>query len=325
MALKLRFWGTRGSLPRPTPNEEQSHIIRSLLVDFAESGGTVDAVDHFLESQSKTRVGGFGGETTCVQVESPKTSLLIDGGSGIRSAGLSLLSGPCGKGKGEVHIFMTHFHWDHLIGLPFFTPLYIPGNEIHFYSPESHLEKALHTLFQRPFFPVEYERLGAKISFHKIPRREAISIGDIDVTPYLLDHPDPCWGYRFESGGKAAAYCVDTECRRVTPQELGADYPLYRGADLMVIDAQYMLGEAADRINWGHAVATLGLDLALREGIERVVFTHHDPSASYEKIKVALEQTRSYHDTARNYALKESQEIPAVEWEFAYDGLVVTI
>jgi phosphoribosyl 1,2-cyclic phosphodiesterase len=120
----------------------------------------------FLESLPSYRVGGYGGHTACFQVTSQKADFVIDGGSGIRRYGESLLMGPCGLGKGEVHIFMTHFHWDHLIGLPFFTPIFIGGNKIHLYAVQPELPDVFKTLFKKPYFPVPLEKLGAELHYH---------------------------------------------------------------------------------------------------------------------------------------------------------------
>lgn len=108
--LTVRIWGARGSLPSPLTPQILEGRIRSLLTDFAQFSGTSSRVEDFLKSLPRHRVGGYGGNTPCVEVNSPKQQLIIDGGSGIRALGYDLLKGPCGKGQGEVHILFTHFH-----------------------------------------------------------------------------------------------------------------------------------------------------------------------------------------------------------------------
>lgn len=325
MALTLRFWGVRGSIPRANSPAEVVENLKSVFQEFARSGAKASDVLGFIDGQPINRLGGYGGDTTAVEFESQNERIIIDGGTGIRSLGLKLLEGPCGKGAGKVHIFFTHFHWDHIMGLPFFTPIYIPGNEIHFYSPDPDLEMVLRTLFRKPFFPVPFEALRSKIVFHKLPPRTVHLQGDLKITPYLLDHPDPCWGYRIEHDNKAVAYCVDTECTRSTREELGPDLNLYKDAQLMVFDAQYSMKEVYDRINWGHSVAAMGLDIAFREKIRRVIFTHHDPAASAQKISQVIEQTLVYHESERQIALRERGAETPVEWVFAYDGMQVVL
>src|SRR5438045_1067244 len=122
--MRIKFWGARGSLPSPYLPEQLQARLRGLLEDFFESGYKSKAdVQNYLAGLPPHKFGGYGGNTPCIEVRSPEQTLIVDGGSGIRLLGYKLMSGPCGKGKGEVHILFTHFHWDHLIGLPFFTPI----------------------------------------------------------------------------------------------------------------------------------------------------------------------------------------------------------
>ncbi|MGZ3698960.1 MAG: MBL fold metallo-hydrolase, partial [Bdellovibrionota bacterium] len=259
--LRIKIWGARGSLPSPlTPDALEAHI-RLLLTDLTERGlGKEKDLEKLLAQLPRNRFGGYGGNTPCIEVRSPAHQIIIDGGSGIRPLGYDLMNGPCGKGQGEVHILFTHFHWDHLIGLPFFTPIFIPGNKIHVYAVQPDLPAVFKTIFQKPFFPVPLDRLGSKIEYHQLAPHQPFQMGDIQVTPYQLDHPDPCWGYRFEKGGKVFSHCVDTECTRVSREQLGPDAALYKGVDLMIFDAQYTLMETIEKVNWGHAAASLGLD-----------------------------------------------------------------
>ncbi len=307
--------------------------MRDAIYGFLDSGKHVRSeVEPYLATLPRERFGGFGGNTPCVQVFSPKTSLIIDGGSGLRLHGYELMKGPCGQGKGEVHILFTHFHWDHLIGLPFFTPLFIPGNTIHVYAVQPELPDVFRTLFKKPYFPVPLEGLGARIVYHQLEPRKAIEIcGDggsderIRITPYQLDHPDPCWGYRFERKGRVFAYCVDTECTRVSREDLGPDLPLYQGVHAMIFDAQYTLMEAIEKVNWGHAAASLGLDIGIRERIERVYFMHHDPASNDAKIAAAEALARKYYKgQIRN--IQRGGEAPfQVDWCFAHEGLTFNV
>lgn len=322
----VKFWGTRGSIPAPyTPDALESRI-REVLENFFDAGfGSKDEISQFLTALPRYRHGGYGGNTPCIEVRTNQAQVIIDGGSGIRQLGYDLLAGPCGKGQGELHLVFTHFHWDHLIGLPFFTPIFIPGNKIHFYAVQPELPEIIQTIFKKPFFPVPFESLGSKISFHRLEPRKPAKFGDLAVTPYQLDHPDPCWGFRFEQqqGGRTRVYshCVDTECTRVSRDQLGPDLPLYQNVDLMVFDAQYTLMETIEKVNWGHAAATLGLDIALRENIKRVMFMHFDPAANDERIAQAEQQARRYYDGQ----LRSSPTARSVEWEFAREGDVIEI
>lgn len=323
--FSVKYWGTRGSIPAPfTPDFLETRIRESLEAFFDNGFEKRDQIAEFLQALPRYRNGGYGGNTPCVEVRTTKTQLIIDGGSGIRQLGYQLLGGPCGKGQGEVHVLFTHFHWDHLIGLPFFTPIFIPGNTIHFHAVQPELPEVIQTVFKKPFFPVPFEGLGSKIVFHQLEPRKATRFGDLDVTPYQLDHPDPCWGFRIEhlqgKTRKVYSHCVDTECTRVSREQLGPDLPLYQNVDLMTFDAQYTLMETIEKVNWGHAAATLGLDIALREKVKKVVFMHFDPAASDERIAQAEQQARRYYEgQLRQYNDR------AVNWEFAREGDVIEV
>jgi phosphoribosyl 1,2-cyclic phosphodiesterase len=324
MSMKLTYWGVRGSLPSSPPPKRMIKDIEQLFEDFFNKGfNRPEQIKEYLSSKTIPTIGGFGTATTCVEVNGPQTQIIIDGGSGIRNLSEKMMTGSCGQGKGEVHIFLTHFHWDHIVGLPFFAPLFVPGNKINFYAVQSDLEDVIRWKFRKPFFPVPFEALGSQIKFHTLEPRKPLVINEIKVTPYMLDHPDPCWGFKVESGGKGYAHCVDTEGTRISREALGLDLPLYQGVDLMYFDAQYTLPELAEKSNWGHSAAQLGLDLAFREKINYVIFAHHDPGASKQQIFELKTQTEEYYNWRKQTAAKNHQELHQVKWRFAYEGFEI--
>lgn len=334
--FNVKFWGVRGSLPAPKSPDSMRDHLREVLIRYAsenaktaasasaDPASSVESVDKFVATLPSWMNGGFGGETSCVEIEGGETRIIIDAGSGLRRLGEKLMKGPCGKGQGRVHLFFTHFHWDHLIGLPFFAPVFVPGNQIHLYAVQPELEMCVRRLFERPFFPVSFEVLGAKIHFHSLAPRTSMKLGVFEITPYQLDHPDPCWGYRIEAettaGRKSYAHCVDSETTRVSREELGEDLKLYQSANLCFFDAQYTLTEFLTHMSWGHSAAPLGLEIGLREGVEKIVFAHHDPAASDRKIADAERQTRDFYDAYRAKAKQTGRHVPEIEWQFAHDG-----
>lgn len=284
--MKVKLWGVRGSIPCPTDP---------------------------YHSNSR-----YGGESICVQVWSESTDFIIDAGSGIRRLGFELMKGPCGKGAGEVHIFMTHFHWDHIIGLLFFVPIFIPGNKIHIHAVQDGLFQFVHTLFSAPYFPVEYEHLGAEIIYHQLKPRQQIPFGDIHITPYLLDHPNEAWGYRIEHEGKTYSHCSDTEALRSSEKELGEDLPLYKKVDLMFFDGQYLMNELlTTKKGWGHASPNVGIDMAIRFRIKHIVFGHHDPSATDDDLIQQEHDIYKYIFTQMRQFEKAGKRFPGMRWEFA--------
>ncbi len=323
--LKAKFWGVRGSLPTPLEPSVIEKRLKDVLEGFFDKGfKSKKQIGEYLSQLPIESMGGYGGNTTACEISTKKTSILIDGGSGIKRKGYELMKGPCGKGKGTVHILMTHFHWDHIIGLPFFVPIFIPGNKINLYAVQPELKQTLLTLFKKPNFPIPFEKLGAEIIFHKLKPRIPHEIGDISFTPYQLDHPDPCWGYKFTHKDHSLAYCVDTECKRADRLDLGPDLPLYLNVNTLIFDAQYTLIETLNKVDWGHAAATIGIDISLREGIKKLVIMHYDPSASDESITKTKILTQKYLEYQLKHRKKANKSVENVELIFAQEDMVVT-
>lgn len=321
--MHVKLWGVRGSLPRP----ESPEGLRSRILNILDAYEASDAksVKEFAGQLLPHELGGYGGNTSCVEVYDGAESLIIDCGSGMKDLGMQLMAGPAGKGKAKISILLTHFHWDHVIGLPFFVPIFIPGNEITFYGVHDDLQACIQAMFKKPFFPVDFSWLPSTIRFVQLEPRKKITLSGFEVTPYQLDHPDPCWGYRIDRGGKSYAHCVDTEATRISRQELGPDLGLYESANLMVFDGQYTLVEVIEKVHWGHAVAGLGLDIAMREKIDRVIFVHHDPYATHAKIQSAIEQTRQYYDLRVRECQSVGQDVHDVKWEFGFEGMTIQV
>lgn len=328
-SFAVKFWGVRGSLPSPTHPHQVEARLRHVVERFANDPKARADAAGFVASLPHEIRRGYGGNTACVEVhgvgESASQRLIFDAGSGLRGLGESLMQSGYASEPRDTHLFFTHFHWDHLIGLPFFTPMFLKGQTVHLYAVQTDLEMCVRTIFKKPFFPVPFEALGAKIVFHKLEGRKKQQIEGFDVTPYQLDHPDPCWGYRVERGGKVYAHCVDTEATRVTREDLGLDAALYENADLMLFDAQYTMMEAVEKMNWGHSAAPIGLDIALRENIKRVLFAHHDPGATDEKLVDAERQTREYIVAYTEQQRRAGKVVREIDWGFAREGEEISL
>ena len=307
------------------PGEWAQHFEAVLRGFFASGYRDPSGIRDYMKSLQIPFVGSYGASTTCVEVRTAQSQLIIDGGSGIRLLSERIMSGAIAGGKGPFHIYMTHYHWDHVIGLPFFTPHFLPGVQIHYYAVHEDVEKLVRGVFQKPYFPVSFETLPSQIQFHVVEPRKPFAVGDLTLTPYQLDHPDPCWGLKVEHGGLTYSHCVDTEGTRVSRADLGDDLPLYQNVDLMYFDAQYTFPELADKANWGHSAAQIGLDLAFRENIKRVLFAHHDPGASVQNIEEIRAQTAEYYQWRWESAKDLGAELSPVEWDFAHEGMEVRL
>ena len=325
--MRVKYWGVRGSLPSSPPPDQWAIDVENIMHRFFQSGYTqAGQIKDFIGKSELPDIGGYGTATTCVEVTSRNDSqIIIDGGSGIRALGEQMMKGAASKGKANIHIFLTHFHWDHLIGLPFFIPNFIGGNRVNYYAVQPDHEKMVRGLFERPYFPVSFESLPSDIRFHILEPRKAIKIDDFTITPYQLDHPDPCWGFKVQSMGKTYAHCVDTEGTRASREALGPDLPLYQNVDLMYYDAQYTLPELAEKANWGHSASQIGLDISFREGIKYVVFAHHDPGARSQHIDELKNQTSEYYNWRIQQAATNHNTLPHVKWCFAHEGLEIDL
>lgn len=240
--LTVRFWGVRGSIPT------------------ADKG-----------------CAGVGGNTSCVEVRAGDAVLVLDAGTGARALGVALAAEAAGRPV-ETNVLFTHFHWDHLQGLPFFAPLYVPGNRVRFHAvtERDRLRALLGGQMGEPYFPVPFETVGAETTTEELADDVTVQIGPFTVTPFALHHPQGASGYRIEAGGTAVVYATDYE-----HGDAALDAALRRaaaGADLLISDAQYTPDEYAIRRGWGHTTYVEAARVAADAGVARLALFHHDPS-----------------------------------------------
>ncbi|MBK7534388.1 MAG: MBL fold metallo-hydrolase [Myxococcales bacterium] len=229
-----------------------------------------------------------GGNTSCVEVSAGDTRIILDAGTGLRTLGDERMA----AGIRHHTLLLSHLHWDHLQGLPFFTPVYVPGHRIEIATGASGglpLASALPSLFRAPFFPVDYGAISDQLSLRELRPNERFSIGEITVTMARLNHPDPVYGFRLEAGGHSIVYATDTEhyaCVDPTLKRLAA------GADILIYDSQYTPEEYPSRVGWGHSTWQAGAELARAAGVPQLVMFHHDPSRTDAQVADLEAQAR---------------------------------
>ncbi|RMG68792.1 MAG: MBL fold metallo-hydrolase [Calditrichaeota bacterium] len=262
--IRIKFWGVRGSIPTPGP-----------------------------------RTVGFGGNTSCLEVQFPGQPLFIlDAGSGIRELGKVLL------GRDEpIHacIFISHFHWDHIQGLPFFKPAFKPGNRFDVFGcnePNMKLHEIISWQMNPTYFPVAIEDMRAEVAFHAIGQ-QSFRVGEVQVCTHFLNHPGYTLGYKFVFNGKSLIYMCDNEPFLQYTHGHTGDKPtidsveeLFESfvdnkeeallhfidqADLLIHDAQYFPEEYKQRITWGHSPYTYAVELAVKARVKQLILFHHDP------------------------------------------------
>lgn len=241
--LTVRFWGVRGSIPTP------------------DAG--------FL---------GVGGNTACVEIRAADgTALVLDAGTGIRGLGYALAAEAAGE-PGEVHLALSHFHWDHLQGLPFFAPLYAPGQTIRFYAAtdDDRIHALLRGQMTSPYFPVPFGDLAAATQTIRVHAGEPFAVGPMTVRPFPLNHPQGAHGFRVEADGATVVYATDYE--HGSPVHDEGLREVAQGADVLISDAQYTPDEYAIRQGWGHTTWQHAAALAEQAEVGRLFLFHHDPA-----------------------------------------------
>ena len=285
--MKIKLWGTRGSIPVPGP-------------------ATVK----------------YGGNTSCIELRFGEKDRLvvIDAGTGIRLLGNDVVKKDLARGPVKADIFLTHTHWDHILGFPFFTPIFIKGTELNLYGPvtyeEVSLEKVIGDQLQYRYFPVKQSDLAAQINYITLSEGR-LDLGDgMQLQTKYLNHPCLCLGYRFEFGGKTFCTVYDhepfTNLFPTDPADPGYDAVMadegeivareenervqdfYRGADLLIHDCQYTREEyLSSKVGWGHSTFEYAVESAQEAEVKKLVLAHHDPMRTDAQLDELAEYCQS--------------------------------
>jgi phosphoribosyl 1,2-cyclic phosphodiesterase len=265
---KLSFWGVRGSTPTVDPTTWR-----------------------------------YGGNTPCLELIAPDgTQFILDCGTGLRMLGNRGGLPSAGSSSFETHILVTHYHWDHIQGIPFFAPLYAENNEFHFYSYRSKflgrdsLKQVFEAQMAVPYFPVDLSAMSAKRRFKEVDGGDSFRIGNNEITTAWLNHPQGCLGFRIDTPAGSVVYATDNE-----PGDAKLDQSLRElaaGADIFINDAQYTPEQlATTRRGWGHSSWLDGTRVAKEVGAKTLVLFHHDPDSTDRTVDTILKHARQEFDS----------------------------
>lgn len=290
--MKFRFRGTRGSLSAPGPDTVK-----------------------------------YGGNTTCIEVRSDNGDLIIlDAGTGIRELGLELSKSMPVK----CHLFVSHTHWDHIQGVPFFIPMFVPGNELIIYGPPDPLtmtgiEAVLAKQMEYPHFPVRVAELQADISYETLSDGQSVDLGFATVSTVLMNHPAMDFGVKIECDGKTLFFTGDHEPFYNIYSPGDEDYDEYekivvernqgiedfiRGVDVFIADAQYTEEEYAIKQGWGHSTFERTLGLAQRAEVGKAYLTHHETTRSDAEVDAIFARLQEeWKDTGVNFDMAREGEM----------------
>jgi phosphoribosyl 1,2-cyclic phosphodiesterase len=319
--MLIRIWGSRGSLPVSLNTEAlQDKLVSALLAASGRGIDTEDKARAFVAGSLDFAVSHtFGGNTSCVQIDAGDGEYVIcDMGTGARELG-NHITAKHGPATAHVfHVFMSHVHWDHIMGFPFFAPAYRPGNRIRFYGCDDGLEGAFRRQHSAPSFPVEFDRLPATIEFVRLDPARRHEVAGLSVTAQLQSHSGGSYGYRFERAGKSVVYSTDSEHKLDDPRQTELFVSFFRGADLVIFDAMYSLADSISvKEDWGHSSNIVGVELCQMAGAKRLCLFHHEPISDDGHIAGIWRETRRLEEITRSGA---PLEICA-----AYDGMEIRI
>ncbi len=346
--MRITIWGARGSIPTPIrPEDVQEKIISALLnivtvkddefreklistivgttnfsaTDSPEHLNTIitsqerrDIIKTYLHQLSPLAGTTAGGNTPCIEIKSGKELFVIDAGSGIRSLGNELMAGDFGEGKGVLHLFFSHPHWDHIQGFPFFRPAYVPGNKIFIYGVHD-IKAAL--LRQQEFisFPVPLERMHADMEFIRLDPTQTLEFNELRIRLMHNHHPGDAYAFRIEKGNKAFVYASDAAYP--TGINLDQHVEFFHEADVLIFDAQFTQRESDEKEDWGHSSSFFGVEMAQRANVKNLVLFHYDPNYADSDLEKILKDTLAFQHN--QYPTKKPVEITIAQEGLTFD------
>ena len=311
--MNLKFWGVRGSIPSPSTGKDIDEKLRAFIDVAQKSSDRLSRPDEFLKNLPRHLLHPVGGNTSCLEVKHNQSRIILDMGSGLRPLGVELSPKidfgdsdlfpslnnppPFEPDKGlDLVILLSHTHWDHIQGFPFFTPAHNAANRITIYGQDGDkIRRALNIQQTAPsLFPISLNGFEAEIVCRSFPERE-MTLGDIEIRSMPLPHPGGSLAFKLKTEDRIIIYATDYEFPSPEGYEADQFVKFIEGADVFISDTQYTYLEGVAREGWGHSTSFGAVDLAMRAGVKSLYLFHHDPDHSDAKLYDSLDKTRAYY------------------------------
>ena len=318
--MLARFWGTRGSLPVAlTGGAVKRKLVRALVAAGGRTFADEAAANAFVERElGFSTASTYGGATSCVELESGAPAFFVcDMGSGAREFGLSAMRRCAAGHPRKYNIFLSHLHWDHIMGFPFFVPAFDPDAEIVIHAGHADAEQALRRQQEEISFPVAFDWLRARIRFEAMVPGRSYEIDGVSVLCMEQHHSHTSYGYRFTGrDGASLVYSTDSEHKTDNMQAEDAFIDFFAACDLVICDTMYSLADTVSlKEDWGHSSNLVAVDLCRRAAAKRLALFHHEPTYSDEDIERVHRESLRYEELTRAGA--------PLAVLCAYDGLEV--
>lgn len=319
--MLVRFWGTRGSIPTPIASRDiKAKIVEALLYADGRRFADEAEANAFVDGELEFPVGNtYGGNSSCVELDLGEGEFMVfDMGSGLRPFGIDAVERFDAGRPRTFNIFMSHLHWDHILGFPFFSPAFVPGCKLNFFGGHSQIEYALRRQQEKISFPVPLDFMNAEMEFTTLTPGEIYEIGGCEVGIIKQHHDNDSFGYRVKRDGKTMVYSTDAEHKRDDVVAENAFVDFLRDADLVICDTMYSLGDSiAMKEGWGHSSGVIAVGLCHRASAKRLAMFHHEPLYDDKTLH------EIYGETVRYEELKRTRN--KLEILCASDGLEVRL
>ena len=316
--IAVYFWGSRGSLPYGISPATTRDKIENALRLAVQHGLDKEAdIKSFIDTQLPFDVkASYGCNTSCVEIRGGSEFIVCDAGTGLRDFGNHVMQAGY-KPPQTFHILMSHLHWDHIHGFPFFVPAFIPGNTVHIYGCHAELESAFVQQQEPPCFPLPLAAMGADIQFHALEAEKEYEIAGFQVYAVKQNHPGDSYGYAFRKDGKKIIYSTDAEHQEESERDDYYFFDFAGDADLLIFDAQYnLVDHFHTKRSWGHSSNIVAVEMAVKAKAKRLCLFHNEHTVNDHQLEKFLNDTRRY--------LKAHAPDAVLPIDLAYDGLSIS-